>query len=82
MLETFNVALNGEFESSVKRQQKVGMVHARVGIPSWFIMRGVREIERKIFEISELNQTKNILHMCSYIVQIMGFSTEIMCRSL
>ncbi|UUS58681.1 MULTISPECIES: diguanylate cyclase [unclassified Acinetobacter] len=81
LLETFNVALNNDFEISVKRQQKVGMVHARVGIPSWLIMRGVREIERKIFEILELNQTQNILHMCSYIVQIMGFSTEIMCRS-
>ncbi|WP_180171355.1 diguanylate cyclase [Acinetobacter sp. YH12023] len=81
LLETFNVALNNDFEISVKRQQKVGMVHARVGIPSWLIMRGVREIERKIFEILELNHTQNILHMCSYIVQIMGFSTEIMCRS-
>ncbi|WP_180115027.1 diguanylate cyclase [Acinetobacter sp. YH12140] len=81
LLETFNVALNNDFEISVKWQQKVGMVHARVGIPSWLIMRGVREIERKIFEILELNQTQNILHMCSYIVQIIGFSTEIMCRS-
>ncbi|UUS66190.1 MULTISPECIES: diguanylate cyclase [unclassified Acinetobacter] len=81
LLETFNVALNNDFEISVKRQQKVGMVHARVGIPSWLIMRGVREIERKIFEILELNHTQNILHMCSYIVQIIGFSTEIMCRS-
>ncbi|MCL6230408.1 diguanylate cyclase [Acinetobacter amyesii] len=81
LLETFNVALNNDFEISVKRQQKVGMVHARVGIPSWLIMRGVREIERKIFEILELNHSQNILHMCSYIVQIIGFSTEIMCRS-
>ena len=81
LLETFNVALNNDFEISAKRQQKVGMVHARVGIPSWLIMRGVREIERKIFEILELNHTQNILHMCSYIVQIIGFSTEIMCRS-
>ncbi|CAB1214609.1 Diguanylate cyclase DosC [Acinetobacter bouvetii] len=81
LLETFHVALNAEYDKSVKRQQKVGMVHARVGIPSWLIMRGVREIERKIFEILEKKTEQNNLHLCSYIVQIMGFSTEIMCRS-
>ena len=81
LLETFEVAINFQFEPAVKRQQKVGMVHARVGIPSWFIMRGVREIERKIFELLEQNNTHNVLHMCSYLVQIMGLSTEIMCRS-
>ena len=51
LLETFQVAMNTHYEQSVKRQQKVGVVHARVGIPSWLIMRGVREIERKVFEI-------------------------------
>ncbi len=30
LLETFNVALNGQYESAVLRQQKVGNVHARV----------------------------------------------------
>ena len=81
LLETFEVALNLQFEQSVKRQQKVGLVHARVGIPSWFIMRGVREIQRKMFELLQQNSAQNSLLVCSYIVQIMGLSTEIMCRS-
>lgn len=81
LLETFQVAMNTHYEQSVKRQQKVGVVHARVGIPSWLIMRGVREIERNVFEILEQKSEQQNLHMCSYIVQIMGFSTEIMCRS-
>lgn len=38
LLETFQVAMNTHYEQSVKRQQKVGVVHARVGIPSWLIM--------------------------------------------
>ena len=79
--ESFSVALNKRYAEAVQKQNIVGHVHARVGIPSWLIMRGVREIQRKIFELLSLNPQPNMLTTCSYIVQIMGFATEIMCRS-
>ena len=79
--ESFSVALNKRYAEAVQKQNIVGHVHARVGIPSWLIMRGVREIQRKMFELLSLNPQPNMLTTCSYIVQIMGFATEIMCRS-
>jgi diguanylate cyclase len=81
LLETFNVALNGQYENAVIRQQKVGNVHARVGIPSWLIMRGVREIERTMFEYIASDSSTNYMNVVSYVVQLLGFSTEIMCRT-
>ncbi len=81
LLETFMVALKGQFDSAVQRQLKVGHVHARVGIPSWLIMRGVREIELQVFQLLKGQEKAEILEMCGYIVRIMSFSTEIMCRS-
>lgn len=82
LLESFGVAIKQNYVEAVERQKLVGHVHARVGIPSWLIMRGVREIEKKIFEIALVQQAKeNILSMMGYIIELLSFSTEIMCRS-
>lgn len=81
LLETFSVAIKGNYEEAVKRQQKVGIVHARIGIPSWLIMRGVREIERTFFKLIPQNEHEKYIVLGSYLVQLMGFSTEIMCRT-
>ena len=81
ILETFSVALNERFMPAIERQQLVGRVHARVGIPSWLIMRGVREIQRQVFELLAENANITTHRHISYFVQIMGFSTEVMCRS-
>ncbi|NNG81507.1 MULTISPECIES: diguanylate cyclase [Acinetobacter Taxon 24D] len=81
LLESFSVGINKRYSEAVQKQHKVGHVHARVGIPSWLIMRGICEIERKVFELVAQNPQQDMFTVCSYIVQIMGFSTEIMCRS-
>ena len=81
LLESFSVGINKRYADAVQKQAMVGHVHARVGIPSWLIMRGVREIERKMFELLDENPHHSMLTTCSYIVQIMGFATEVMCRS-
>ena len=82
LLESFNVAIAHNYTEAVKKQQLVGHVHARVGIPSWLIMCGVREIEKKIFELNQLQSIQShTLSMMGYIIEIMSFSTEIMCRS-
>ena len=44
-------------------------------------MRGIREIENKILELLAGLPLENNHHMLSYMLQIMGFATEIMCRS-
>jgi hypothetical protein len=59
--ESFSVALNKRYAEAVQKQNIVGHVHARVGIPSWLIMRGVREIQRKMFELLSLNPQPNML---------------------
>ena len=82
LLESFGVAIKQNYLEAVEKQKLVGHVHARVGIPSWLIIRGVREIEKKIFQIAAEQQTKNnTLSMIGYIVELLSFSTEIMCRS-
>ena len=81
VLESFSVGINKHYLQAVQKQHTVGHVHARVGIPSWLIMRGVREIERKIFELLEEDDQLLTLTTCSYLVQVMSFATEIMCRS-
>jgi diguanylate cyclase len=81
LLESFSVGINKHYLQAVQKQHTVGHVHARVGIPSWLIMRGVREIERKIFELLEEDEQLLTLTTCSYLVQVMSFATEIMCRS-
>lgn len=44
-------------------------------------MRVIREIENKILELLAGLPLENNHHMLSYMLQIMGFATEIMCRS-
>ncbi|WP_347454977.1 diguanylate cyclase [Acinetobacter thermotolerans] len=81
LIESFSVGINKHFLQAVKKQHTVGHVHARVGIPGWLIMRGIREINRKIFELLEENSQLLTLSACSYLMQITGLATEIMCRS-
>ena len=81
LLESFSVGINKSYAEAVEKQRMVGHVHARVGIPSWLIMRGVREIEKKLFELLARDEYHSALTTCSYIIQVMGFATEIMCRS-
>lgn len=81
LLDSFEVVFSQAYLAAVEKQQKVGQVHARVGIPSWLIMRGIREIENKIFELVAHTPLEDSHRMLNYMIQIMGFATEIMCRS-
>ena len=81
LIDCFQVPLQQNFTEIVEKQLMVGKVHARIGIPSWLIMRGVGEIEKKIFVLQSEQVQENCLRMASYIVQILGFASEIMCRS-
>ncbi|MEJ2900637.1 diguanylate cyclase [Acinetobacter sp. NS-4] len=81
LIDCFQVPLQQNFTEIVEKQLMVGKVHARIGIPSWLIMRGVSEIEKKVFLLQSEQVQANSLCMASYIVQILGFASEIMCRS-
>jgi diguanylate cyclase len=81
LLETFRVPLQNTYITAVEQQQKVGRVHARVGIPSWLIMRGVREIYANIFKLQAQNPTENDARLNSYFIQVIGLTTEVMCCS-
>ena len=79
--ESFSVPVNKDYMQAVQRQAMVGHVHARIGIPAWLIMRGVREIQYMVFQLLGLNPSAHAFTTCSYIIEVMGFATEIMCRS-
>lgn len=82
LLDNFNVIKDKNYEEIVKKQQTVGNVHARVGIPPWLIIRGVRQIKCKIFELmQDVAQEFSRLPLISYLVESINFSSEIMCRS-
>lgn len=79
--DSFEVPLKLNFEEVVKKQFMAGNVHARIGVPSWLIMHGVRQIEKKAFDLLAENPPENSLGIGSYIVQIFGLASEIICRA-
>lgn len=81
ILDSFEVPLKNTFEQMVQKHKTVGNVHARVGIPSWLIMRGIREIYKKIFQLVAQSDYPNAFQIMAYSVQVLSFSSEIMCRS-
>ena len=81
LLHTFRVPLDNTYQAAVEQQQKVGRVHARVGIPSWLIMRGVREIYANIFKLQAQNPQSTDARLNSYFIQVIGVTTELMCCS-
>lgn len=83
LIECFNAPFQRNFAELTEKQQTVGKVHARIGIPSWLIMRGVREIEKKVFSLQSeaLQPESHAFSMTCYMFQVLGFSSEIMCRS-
>lgn len=81
ILDSFEVPLTNNYAAMVEKHQKVGSVHARVGIPSWLIMRGIREIHKKIFQLLPQNHDAQAYNMVTYMIHVLSFSSEIMCRS-
>lgn len=81
LLDTFQVPFKDSYQSAVEQQLKVGRVHARVGIPSWLIMRGVREIYANIFNIQAASPSPHDARLNSYFIQVIGLTTEVMCCS-
>ncbi len=49
LISSFEVPFQHNYNEIVEKQFKVGDVHARVQIPSWLIIRGVRVIIKKAF---------------------------------
>lgn len=80
LIDSFNVPFQENFDEIVAKQFKVGDVHARIGIPSWLIIRGIREIQKKVYSILSRPQ-QNVLSIASYISEVLNFSAEIMSQS-
>ena len=80
LISSFEVPFQHNYNEIVEKQFKVGDVHARVQIPSWLIIRGVRVIIKKAFEFFAAEANSN-LNQFNYLSQILCFATEIMCRS-
>lgn len=79
--DSFGVPFKQDFQAIVNKQLKVGEVHARIGIPAWLIIRGIREIQKKMFELLLQSTSPNVLQQADYITQILNLATQIMCRS-
>ncbi len=81
LIDCFSVPEKQNFAEVVEKQLMVGKVHARIGIPSWLIMRGIAAIDRKVFLLQTGQEQENALTIAACIAQIIGFASEIMCRS-
>ena len=81
LYDSFQVPLNLKFQEIVKQQLVAGDVHARIGVPSWLIMHGIRQISRKTFQFLAESKQANALKIANYITQILSFASEIMCRA-
>ncbi len=81
LIDTVSVALNHDYATAIATQQRIGQVHARIGIPSWLIIRGIRELQTKIFALQSQDWQVGYHEMSSYITQILSLSAEVMCRS-
>lgn len=81
MKETFDAPLKKNFEEIVQKQLNIGKVHARIGIPSWLIIRGIRQIEDKIYPLLTEEKEGNYFFVLNHVMNIMSFSAELMCKS-
>lgn len=81
LLDSFAVPFNQNFEDIVQKQLIAGEVHSRIGVPTWLIMHGIRQIKKKFFHILKFSSVQNALYVADYIVQILSFASEIMCRT-
>ena len=81
LLDSFAVPLKQDFKAIVAKQLKVGEVHARIGVPSWLIIRGIREIQRKSFVFFLQTPQADVLAAADYMTQVLSLAAEIMCRT-
>lgn len=79
LLDSFAVPFKQDFKAIVAKQLKVGEVHARIGVPSWLIIRGIREIQRKSFVFFLQTPQADVLAAADYMTQVLSLATEIMC---
>ncbi|NOJ67821.1 diguanylate cyclase [Acinetobacter indicus] len=81
LLDSFAVPFKQDFKTIVAKQLKVGEVHARIGVPSWLIIRGIREIQRKSFVFFLQTPQADVLAAADYMTQVLSLAAEIMCRT-
>lgn len=81
LLDSFAVPFKQDFKAIVAKQLKVGEVHARIGVPSWLIIRGIREIQRKSFAFFLQTPQADVLAAADYMTQVLSLAVEIMCRT-
>lgn len=81
LLDSFAVPFKQDFKAIVAKQLKVGEVHARIGVPSWLIIRGIREIQRKSFAFFLQTPQADVLAAADYMTQVLSLAAEIMCRT-
>ncbi|MDM1491721.1 diguanylate cyclase [Acinetobacter indicus] len=81
LLDSFAVPFKQNFKAIVAKQLKVGEVHARIGVPSWLIIRGIREIQRKSFAFFLQTPQADVLAAADYMTQVLSLAAEIMCRT-
>lgn len=77
----FSAAIDKSFPAVVSYQEKIGQVHARIGIPTHLVMRGARALNRGVFEL--LNDVAPDVRTAAvtYAIEISNLAIEIMCHA-
>ena len=81
LFESFGAPFEQNYSELIDKQFKIGDVHARVGIPTWLIIRGMNVIKSTIFDLLQTDDGCDVFSVMSYMVNVLSFTSEIMCRS-
>jgi diguanylate cyclase len=71
----------GDFVAAVERQRKVGEAHARIGIPAYAVMRGLRSIDAAVYAVYSRRQAPAAMEVAAYVSQMTSMAIEIMCQT-
>lgn len=81
MTMVFSAALEASYLEVVTYQERIGEVHARIGIPTHLVMRGARALKQGMFalipDVAEGMRTSAV----TYITEITSLAIEIMCHA-
>jgi diguanylate cyclase len=81
MTMVFSAASNQSYHDVVLYQEKIGEVHARIGIPTHLVMRGARALNQGIFRLLVNADEHQRTAAVTYITDVSNLAIEIMCHA-
>lgn len=81
MVMVFSAALDKSYTKAVQYQEKIGEVHARIGIPTHLVMRGARALNQAVFQLFAHASEQYRTSCVTYVTEVSNLAIEIMCHA-